>query len=277
MTFNYFNTSYLAFGSKLKKAFKSLGGLLDNGYKKLDSLTYQLNFINSYIGKNYQVDNPNKGTDPCNCNTIYKVLGNNPIVGLDIEKNESNDGIKVDLIYFDRINNKLCTASNSSKNLPNGIAYLIPSSINNNFNGEIRFVNQDTSNVPATNAIKLFDYDLVKDENLIVLSNLSQYIELVPGLYDRPYNSGRIVDVTNTYCDIELPSRKMLLVKTVNITDNISIRVKFKGDSNSTLVYQVSPNTGGKWSNYLFPLYLNKGDILYKNDQINRVYEVIYE
>ena len=79
MTYDYFNTSYLAFGDKLKKAFKSLGSLLDNGYKKVDSLSMQLSFIGNYLDKNYQVINPNNEDDPCNCDTIYKLLRNNPI------------------------------------------------------------------------------------------------------------------------------------------------------------------------------------------------------
>lgn len=288
MTFDYFNTSYLAFGDKLKKAFKSLGSLLDNGYKKADSLSTQLSFIGSYLNKNYQVTNPNNEDDPCNCETIYKLLRNNPISNINIlpyslitDESEELKGIQVSLTFFHPITDKLCTALGYStintKEIVNGTCFLLPSVINNNFNGQLLFFSKDEDIIVSANAVRLFDFEYIPEENNILLSNISEYIELKPGLYDRPYSTGRVVNVTNQYYNKALPSRKMLLVKTIDTDGDITITVTFKGDSNPTTVYSLHPNTGGKWSNYILPLYLNKGDVINSNSKISRVYEVIYE
>lgn len=288
MTYDYFNTSYLAFGDKLKKAFKSLGSLLDNGYKKVDSLSTQLSFIGNYLDKNYQVTNPNSEDDPCNCDTIYKLLRNNPISnliisphGVTINESEEFKGIQVSLVFFNPITDKLCTANGysttSTKEIKSGTCFLIPSVINNNFEGQILFFSKDETVIVSANAIKLFDFDYITEEDNILLSNISEYIELKPGLYDRAYSTGRIIDVTDKYYDNPLPSRKMLLVKTVNTSGDITITVTFKGDSSPTTMYSLHPNTGGKWSNYVLPLYLNEGDRIDSSSKISKVYEVIYE
>lgn len=288
MTFDYFNTSYLAFGDKLKKAFKSLGGLLDNGYKKADSLSAQLSFVGSYLNKNYQVANPNDEDDPCNCETIYKLLRNNPISNINIlpyllntDESEQLKGIQVSLTFFNPTTDKLCTAlgysTTENKEITNGTCFLIPSVINNNFNGQLLFFDKNETKIVSANAVKLFDFEYIPEENNILLSNISGYIELKPGLYDRPYSTGRVVDVTDKYYRRALPSRKMLLVKTIDTSGDITITVTFKGDSNPTTMYSLHPNTGGKWSNYILPLYLNEGDIIDDNGGISRVYEVVYE
>lgn len=288
MTYDYFNTSYLAFGDKLKKAFKSLGSLLDNGYKKVDSLSMQLSFIGNYLDKNYQVINPNNEDDPCNCDTIYKLLRNNPISSLNISpyilpisESEELKGIQVSLVFFNPITDKLCTAEGYSttetKEIKSGTCFLLPSVINNNFVGQLLFFGKDETAIVSANAIRLFDFEYISEENNILLSNISEYIELIPGLYDRPYSTGRIIDVTDKYYDNPLPSRKMLLVKTINTSGDVTITVTFKGESNSTTMYSLHPNAGGKWSNYVLPLYLNEGDKIDSNSKISKVYEVIYE
>lgn len=288
MTFDYFNTSYLAFGDKLKKAFKSLGGLLDNGYKKADSLSIQLSFIGSYLNKNYQVTDPKSEEDPCNCETIYKLLRNNPISNINIlpyslttDESEELKGIQVSLTFFHPTTDKLCTALGYStkgmKEIKNGTCFLLPSVINNNFDGQLLFFDKNETIIVSANAIKLFNFEYIPEENNILLSNISEYIELKPGLYDRPYSTGRVVNVTNQYYKKALPSRKMLLVKTIDTSGDIIITVTFKGDSNPTTVYSLHPNTGGKWSNYILPLYLNEGDIINQSSGISRVYEVLYE
>lgn len=288
MTYDYFNTSYLAFGDKLKKAFKSLGGLLDNGYNNVDSLSTQLSFIGSYLNKNYQVSNPNSEEDPCNCETIYKLLRNNPISNLNIlpyslttDNSEELKGIQVSLTFFNPITDKLCTAlgysTTNKKEIINGTCFLLPSVINNNFNGQLLFFDKNETKIVSGNAIKLFDFEYISEEDNIILSNISEYIELIPGLHDRPYTTGRVVDVTNKYYKKALPSRKMLLVKTIDTDGDITITVTFKGNSNPTTMYSLHPNTGGKWSNYVLPLYLNEGDVIDSNSKISKVYEVIYE
>lgn len=288
MTYNYFNASYLAFGDKLKKAFKSLGSLLDNGYKKVDSLSMQLSFIGNYLDKNYQVINPNSEYDPCNCETIYKLLRNNPISSFYIAPHEvitsgseELKGVQVSLKFFNPITDKLCTAQGFSttedKEIKSGSCFLLPSVINNNFDGQLLFFGKNESVVISVNAIKLFDFEYIPEENNILLSNISEYIELRPGLYDRPYSTGRIIDVTDKYYNNPIPSRKMLLVKTINTSGDVTITVTFNGESNSTTMYSLHPNTGGKWSNYVLPLYLNEGDKIDSNSKISKVYEVIYE
>ena len=288
MTYDYFNTSYLAFGDKLKKAFKSLGSLLDNGYKKVDSLSSQLSFVGNYLDKNYQVVYPTGEDNPCNCETIYKLLKSNPISNINIspysltvDESEELSGIQVGLTFFNPVTDKLCTASGYSttedKEIKSGSCFLLPSVINNNFDGQILFFSKNDTIIVSSTAIKLFDFDYISEEDNIMLSNISEYIELKPGLYDRSYSGGRVIDVTDKYYNKALPSRKMLLVKTINTSGNVVIDVTFKGDSNPTTMYSLHPSTGGKWSNYVLPLYLNEGDIINDNSIISKVYEVIYE
>ena len=54
MTFNFFNTSRLAFGSKLTAAFKQLNNMMDNSLEAVDRALSDLDYYQQYINKNYR-------------------------------------------------------------------------------------------------------------------------------------------------------------------------------------------------------------------------------
>lgn len=284
MTFDYFNTSYLAFGDKLKKTFKSLGGLLDSGYSKFDSLSNQLSFISNYLNKNYQVQNPIDGDSPCNCGTIYKVLSNSPLGNLTIDPYSSGNlkGIQISLTFFNPVTNKLCfvdgaVSSTEDKEIISGSAFLIPSVLNNNFTGKIVFFKSDEDKILSSNSIKLFDFNYISEENNIVLNNVSDYINVIPGTINRAYSNGSVIDITEDYIGNPLNSRKLIIIRTIQTTNSdIIIKVKYNGDKESTTVYSLHPTTNGKWSMYALPLYLNEGDVIEENSIIDKIYEIRY-
>ena len=62
MTFEFFNTSNLAFGSKLTSAFKTLDDMAQRSSNNINTLLSDLEFYEQYLDRNYRVPAPTTGT-----------------------------------------------------------------------------------------------------------------------------------------------------------------------------------------------------------------------
>lgn len=287
MTYEFFNTSYLAFGIKITRAFKSLAQLFDNANENFQSITEQLSYIGKFIGRNYAVSIPDDPDEPCKCQMIYDVLKINPISNLIIlPATNDNDNIDGITLSFDAINpntNKPTKFSGTIHEL-RATVYARLSTRNNVLSGNLYYDSLDSdeddkhynySTDVKGNIIRLFTYEYNTDEGSLLLSNVNKDINITSTGYNRKYSTMSILDKTSEYFNNPIKSRKMLLVVTPMTSGDVSISVKYSGDSDSTLVGQLIQSSGGHTGRFCFPLYLNDGDTI-TGGTIEKIYEVIY-
>ena len=289
MSFDFFNTSYLAFGTKITKAFRSLATFLDDANKRLEYVQGQLAYLDQYINKNYRVSTPTSAGAPVRCKEMYDVLKNNPVADLNIQLATTDDvidGISVRCTIFSPSKYKITNLSGETHELAKGSVYANLSVRYGNFSGTLDFVSleEEGETYPddsiynlSTSRVKLFSFEIVPDERKIILSQLNNYINLIPGAYNRTYSNYQISDITDSITDIELPSRKFLLgVTPVFGNTSPTVQVKFNGQSDYTAVFRCkSGDAGGEGQIRYVPLYLSKGDIL-RGGSFDKIYEVKY-
>ena len=74
MTFEFFNTSSLAFGSKLTAAFKQLNNTMTYSLENIDRVLSDLDYYQQYIEKNYRVPSPTRPQMAVRTNEIFSVI-----------------------------------------------------------------------------------------------------------------------------------------------------------------------------------------------------------
>ncbi len=87
MTFDFFNTSDLAFGGKLTSAFKQLFNKTEQAEDNIDSVLERQAIYSDYFFKNYIVGGPTNATQPCRTNEILNLIKN------------VNDAIDVNILF----------------------------------------------------------------------------------------------------------------------------------------------------------------------------------
>ena len=87
MTFDFFNTSDLAFGNKLTTAFKQLFNKREQAEDNIDSVLEKQAIYSDYFFKNYIVGEPTNATQPCRTNEILNLIKN------------INDAIDVNILF----------------------------------------------------------------------------------------------------------------------------------------------------------------------------------
>ena len=76
MTFDFFNTSDLAFGGKLTSAFKQLFNKCKQAEDNIDSVLEKQAIYSDYFFKNYIVGEPTNASSPCRTNEILNIIKN---------------------------------------------------------------------------------------------------------------------------------------------------------------------------------------------------------
>lgn len=76
MTFDFFNTSDLAFGGKLTSAFKQLFNKCKQAEENIDSVLEKQAIYSDYFFKNYIVGEPTNASNPCRTNEILNIIKN---------------------------------------------------------------------------------------------------------------------------------------------------------------------------------------------------------
>lgn len=107
MTFDFFNTSDLAFGGKLTSAFKQLFNKCKQAEDNIDSVLEKQAVYSDYFFKNYIVGEPTNASNPCRTNEILNIIKNkkgNISVILNNEAN-GNSVVSVRANIYDFVNN----------------------------------------------------------------------------------------------------------------------------------------------------------------------------
>lgn len=151
MTYDFFNTSNLAFGSKLTAAFQSLDNLANAAEQNLNQVFADQAIYNEYTNKNYQVPRPSSLESPCRSDEIFDLVNDSNIF---VSKLEYSGGkLKAKVIMFNRNNNRM-TIGSGETTIREGYCYIIEAVSNQNTNKELKF----SEDIDASLGLLLFRY-----------------------------------------------------------------------------------------------------------------------
>lgn len=191
MTFDFFNTSNLAFGKKLTQAFQTLNDLADTSELAVANALQNLEYYKQYGELNYQAPVPTNQTSPVRVNEIFSVVD-----GYNIFKQlqYKNGLFSVEYIYFTETNSKITLAAGSTT-IKEGYAYVAPAITNSSMQRSIRFTKDEGA---KGSEILLFQYRIDEDGKIILSGDLQSSL----GFYSYDATQYRELAVGNK---VELP------------------------------------------------------------------------
>lgn len=194
MSFDFFNVSHLAFGSKLTAAFKQLEKLKNEAELNLNNVLMVQDIYKEYNARNYQIPVPSGLDSPCRVDEVFQVI-DAPFI---IKKMEYTGGkLYVDILTFNSTTLRITCASGST-DLKEGSAYY-DQSISNLVTGrDIKFVSKSK----AETGTKLFDFR-IDNNGYICLENISEYIEPLDYNHYSSLSNGGNVSFPYTATDYE--------------------------------------------------------------------------
>lgn len=173
MSFEFFNTSALAFGSKLTAAFKQLENSSIYAIDNLDRVLSDLDYYQQYIDKNYRVPVPTREGMAVRVNEIYAVIDEIA----EIKKMEySNNLLSVEVTFFNKTTNRITNAIGSTE-LKEGYAYVIPAPSNDRLTRNIRFSANDDK---KASEILLFAFRVNSEGRIFLKGSLISPLKLYP-------------------------------------------------------------------------------------------------
>lgn len=171
MTFDFFNTSHLAFGSKLTKAFLQLDRLCTEAEENQESLNTIIEQYSQYVNRNYKAPFPTRPDAPCRTNEIFDIINDlNSIKYLRINQ-EGNLECAINL--FKRVSNRFTVATGTTE-LKKGYASVLDSISNARPEREIQF----TETYPSSGNF-LFEFRIDEYNNINIVGDSKSYF--IPG------------------------------------------------------------------------------------------------
>lgn len=137
MAFDFFNTSNLAFGAKLTRAFKQLNDLLDAAEEHLTVVYGDLYIYGEYIDRNYLVPVPNRPDAACQTNQAYDIVNDEAVI-IKSMKYDEDTGFTINIKRYNRVVNRM-TNGTGTTNIKSGYCYLKEALSNNNPDIEVKF------------------------------------------------------------------------------------------------------------------------------------------
>lgn len=152
MGFDFFNTSHLAFGSKLTQAFQELEKQASITEDSLRVVQEYLNLGNVYNNRNYRVAFPAELTSPVRTNELFDILDNCQSY---IRELSYKDGtINVSVVLYDQLNNIVTNATGNTSNVLEGYCYVRKAGSNSKTDKDIQFLTKESKSA----GILLFRY-----------------------------------------------------------------------------------------------------------------------
>jgi len=192
MTFEFFNTSNLAFGSKLTSAFKTLDDMAQRSSNNIDILLSDLEFYEQYLDRNYRVPAPTTGTMAARTNELFNLLDEK----VEIQEVDYSDGLfSFGCSWCDK-NTKKITVASGTTSIKNGYAYVLPASSNTRMRRTIRF--SDVAD-KANSEIQLFQYRINSNGNIFLIGNLIDSLDLFPQEFNQYKSLGKGSNISLPY------------------------------------------------------------------------------
>lgn len=195
MTFDFFNTSNLAFGAKLTGAFTQLANLEAAARKHLEIVDERSRIIDEYINRNYAVARPTNKERPCRTNEIFTLIND---IKFRIDRLEYTDSkIKVKVHIFTSNNSRITVAEGESE-LKEGFIFYTMAKSNSAVNTELKFVKdikEGTGNLLFEYRIDGNDIINIKGSDVanlgLIPKDSSQYTSISKGevIYEDEYTA----------------------------------------------------------------------------------------
>ena len=175
MSFEFFNTSSLAFGSKLTAAFKQLENSLTYSLENVDNVLSTLEYYQQYIDRNYRVPVPTRPQMAVRTNEIYAVVDEVRKIK-QLEYSTRDNKFKVNIVFYNSSTHKVTNAVGETT-LKKGYAFVSPAPSNNRLTREIRFSSESST---QGSEILLFQYRIDSAGRIFLLGNLVESLNLYP-------------------------------------------------------------------------------------------------
>lgn len=198
MSFDFFNTSHLAFGSKLTQAFSELDRQLSSAESNLARLEEYLEIVNIYSGRNYRVALPTAGNKPVRTNELYDSLKGKTAYNIFCDSDNSSLSFRVTLYNQ---STHLITKASGFTTLREGYAYVKTTITNNLPEKTITFVKDET----PTKGTLLFKFRKDKGTNFVNLTDVNSMLMIDPGDFEayRSISKGSTISFPYTADDYE--------------------------------------------------------------------------
>ena len=173
MTFEFFNTSRLAFGSKLTAAFKQLDNNLYYALQNMDNVLSALSFYDQYKNRNFRAPVPTRGQMVARVNELFALVDD--MVTLQELKYEE-ETFSVKTTFYTKSINRITNAVGST-NLKEGFAFVTIAPSNSRMTRQIRFSSKDDK---TGGEILLFGFRIDDNNNIFLKGNLTETLKLYP-------------------------------------------------------------------------------------------------
>lgn len=262
MPFDYFNTSHLAFGSKLTRAFKQLEKLCSDAEEHIAGYVEDVAYLGQYVNRNYRIPFPNSAENPVQVNQILDIINDETTI-----RKMSFDGTTFEcyINYFNRSTNRFTIAAGSTS-LKEGYAFMRESISNINPAQDIIF--KDTQDGKG---LLLFQYRIDEYNKINIVKNEDAVIQPLSGGINHISNM-RIGD--RVYLPYTANDYEAILIEGLFNSNGDSINVEVT--SETPVHYQAITRCGGTSIRQYSMAYLRPNDTL-KADRYEYAWKVIYE
>lgn len=172
MSFDYFNNSMLAFGTKITRAFRTLEKLHTEAEANVEQVVKDQEIFSEYIERNYQVARPTRDESPVRTDEVFDLLNDKEVYIRRLEY--SNSKLRVDLVVFNRSNNRITQLSDTTDK-KEGYVYFKSSLSNSKPIGSLKFEDDPY----LTDSSLLFQYRIDSSNNINLIGDTSK-LNLVP-------------------------------------------------------------------------------------------------
>lgn len=168
MSFDYFNVSHLAFGSKLTKAFSQLDRLCTEAEDNLVYLYQILDIFGEFIDRNYPCPFPTRGDAPVRAKELFDLLNDaNALRKIYLDANED---LNVEVIMYKRQSNRF-TVGTGKTSLKKGYVFCKDSVSNKNYERDLQFVENYDDGVGHF----LFEFRIDGDKHINIVGESKKY------------------------------------------------------------------------------------------------------
>lgn len=219
MSFDYFNNSMLAFGTKITRAFRTLEKLEAEAEANVAQVIKDQEVFNEYIDRNYQVPRPTRDESPVRTDEVFDILNDKEVYIRRLEY--SDNKLRVDLTIFNRSNNRITRLSDTTSK-KSGYVYFKSSLSNQRPDGTLVFEDDPY----LTDESLLFQYRVDSLGNINLIGDTSR-LNIIP------YDDSQYISMSKG---------TKLATNSAKYTAKDYEAVLIIGESNQTLV-----NLNGKW------------------------------
>lgn len=264
MTFDFFNTSNLAFGAKLTRAFKQLNDLKEASDEHLQEVYSDLIIYGEYLNRNYLVPVPNRPDAACQTNQAFDIINDEAVIIRQMEYN-TDIGLTLKVNRYNRTTNRM-TIGSGTTTIKEGYCYLREAISNNNPNLKISFSRKINSELGDI----IFKYK-ISDNNVIQIDVQDEMMFLLKPSGSEHYTSISFEKISNVVPIEPEDNIGYLIAQNVPPITNATWTPEFRIDLNN--IERWKGITGGSWS--YVPLYLRKGDKITRLDNAD-IYKIKY-